>query len=104
MNSYVFNELQLGIVLLNVGFWPVQTPTQSPTRTPTVISCLGDRNTWNAGYGDCTTYAPGQGNADYCGDTSGGLSGYQACSECGTCADVKEVIMFVQYTPNANKL
>jgi hypothetical protein len=49
--------------------------------------CQGDRSTWNAGRGDCTTYAPGWVNHQlFCSqDTDEGYTANDACEECGAC-------------------
>lgn len=50
------------------------------------VYCQGNRLTWDAGYGDCTTYASGESNNGYCSqDSIGGLSAAQVCVECGEC-------------------
>jgi len=46
------------------------------------VPCVGDRATWNAGYGGCGDYALT--NAPYCNeDFAAGLLAAEACSECG---------------------
>jgi hypothetical protein len=53
--------------------------------------CIGDRDTWNIGNGDCSTYAyahPGS-NFQYCAvDVDGnGVATSSVCSECDVCVD-----------------
>jgi len=48
-------------------------------------ACQGDSSIWNAGYGNCQTYAGY--NRNWCSyDYSGGLYAHQVCSECGSCS------------------
>lgn len=68
---------------------PTDAPTDVPTAAPTTIPCVGDRDTWSAGYGGCETYAFGEYNADFCTDVdlTQELSAEAVCSECGVCYD-----------------
>jgi len=53
---------------------------------PAPATCQGDRATWNAGYGKCSTYASQ--NKNFCSsDSSGGVLAKDACSECDVCED-----------------
>ena len=56
--------------------------------TPTPALCIGDRVAWDGGYGGCASYRPGLRNHPYCSsDADAGITGSQACSECGGCVD-----------------
>merc|ERR1719357_1067772 len=49
--------------------------------------CVGNRATFDAAWGDCSTYVPGKENHDYCGkDEMDGLLAEQVCHECGKCS------------------
>jgi len=49
--------------------------------------CVGNRATFDAAWGDCSTYVPGKKNHDYCGkDEMDGLLAEQVCHECGKCS------------------
>jgi len=53
-------------------------------------SCNGGRNTYNVGYGDCTTYAEGNpsNNFAHCdNDQDNGFLALHICSECGVCVN-----------------
>jgi hypothetical protein len=64
------------------------TTTTQATTTTTQGICLGDPTTWNAGYGNCTTYVPGLVNHYRCNnDTYSGLYAEQVCQECGQCQE-----------------
>jgi hypothetical protein len=64
--------------------------TTTTTTTPALL-CIGDRDTWNIGNGDCSTYAYGasENNYGYCDvDVDGnGVATSSVCSECGVCVD-----------------
>jgi len=51
-------------------------PPAAPVCQPTCAD-------WNAGFGECSTYASGQANAAYCSDDNKGVKAYTACCECG---------------------
>jgi len=55
----------------------------------TLASCVGDRNTFNASFGNCLTYVVGRRNHDFCASDkdSNGKSAAQTCSECLVCWD-----------------
>eukprot|EP00747_Dinoflagellata_sp_TGD_P164972 gnl/TRDRNA2_/TRDRNA2_185671_c0_seq1.p1 gnl/TRDRNA2_/TRDRNA2_185671_c0~~gnl/TRDRNA2_/TRDRNA2_185671_c0_seq1.p1 ORF type:complete len:179 (+),score=22.13 gnl/TRDRNA2_/TRDRNA2_185671_c0_seq1:457-993(+) len=55
--------------------------------SPTVLAvCKGTPSDFDAGFGGCTTYAPGMQNSGYCDkDVHGHLTAMQVCSECGKC-------------------
>ena len=49
--------------------------------------CVGDANTWNAGFGSCDTYATGLKNHAFClTDCVDGQCASQVCHECESCA------------------
>jgi len=67
----------------------------SCTAVPSTVPCFF-REHFNAGFGDCTTYATGQSNAGYCNDidSDGGPNGNlgsflakESCNECAQCVD-----------------
>jgi hypothetical protein len=80
VNYYQYQDLQ-----------PCTTTTTSTTTTPneTGKTCQGDSDTWNAGWGLCHTYAPGETNNYWCDKDQGpnGLYAQDVCSECGVCTD-----------------
>ena len=50
------------------------------------MTCLGNPQTWDAGYGLCDTYGPGSGNYGYCSsDCTDGLCADKVCALCGLC-------------------
>lgn len=60
------------------------------TRSPRVNVCAGDADTFDAGFGDCSTYAPnpgGMSNFPYChvDSRSDDLLPQQVCPQCGLC-------------------
>ena len=66
--------------------WRAPPPSPSPSPPPPgqpMDPCDGTRATFDPGYGDCTTYASGASNANYC--TMDGAD--PVCFECGVCAD-----------------
>jgi hypothetical protein len=53
---------------------------------PNLPKCSGDRRSWNAGYGGCTTYEAGRVNHLFCAkDVANGLYADEVCQECGAC-------------------
>lgn len=49
--------------------------------------CVGDRNTWDAGFGKCDSYTKGKANHDYCSqDSQSGILAKSVCEECGSCS------------------
>jgi len=51
--------------------------------------CIGDRSTYNAGFGNCDTYLPGTENGLHCHiDMDNGVIAEDVCSECGMCQDI----------------
>lgn len=62
--------------------------SSAPSPVPTQLECQGSRASWDAGWGLCTSYAPGNSNHGYCGqDSDGKTTASETCSECGECAD-----------------
>jgi hypothetical protein len=54
---------------------------------PTGPMCQGDSSSFNAGWGPCSTYSPGETNYSWCPyDCTGGLCANQVCSQCGECS------------------
>jgi len=50
------------------------------------MPCLGNPQTWDAGYGLCDTYGPGSVNSGYCSsDCTDGLCADKVCALCGLC-------------------
>ena len=48
---------------------------------------MDQRDTWDAGWGTCETYALGQKNYDYCRiNQANGYYAYEVCVECGMCS------------------
>lgn len=68
---------------------PTERPSTSPTGRPTEQPvCVGDRQTWDAGFGSCTTYilTPGDSNHAYCDtDCQDGFCAVEVCRECNFC-------------------
>jgi len=54
-----------------------------------LTNCVGDRNTFSAGHGGCTTYVAGDKNHDFCASDCdrNGKTAAQTCSECLVCRD-----------------
>jgi len=91
---------------LTIGPWnpTPPPPPPEPTPAPTPLACVGDRNTWDSGWGGCTTYGPGSTNHPYCDkDQSGGLYCQEACSECGVCVGGGDGAPVPTPDPNACK-
>jgi len=61
---------------------------------PTKPTCQGNRSSWNAGHGDCSTYNSEDGdNRLFCSDKDNdGVTAEEACSECGKCADSSNAV------------
>lgn len=61
---------------------------------PDLPACVGDRGSWNAGYGRCGSYVAGRINHYYCSrDSDDNFLADEVCFECGQCespADVEE--------------
>ena len=65
---------------------PSSPPSVPPPLLPPVLACQGNPGTFDAGYGSCATYAPDQGNNDYCSsDAQDNLFAQDVCAECGVC-------------------
>jgi len=64
--------------------------------------CLDER-TWNAGYGDCSTYA--HRNKHYCGQHyAWGFYAGEVCRECGTCKDDAETFCEIGVRGQSKKM
>lgn len=51
-----------------------------------MTECIGDGSSFDAGWGNCSTYMEGLDNHDHCGEDSlNGTYASQACPECGRC-------------------
>jgi len=73
-------------------------PSGGPSALPT---CSGDANSWNAGYGPCTSYA-GM-NHGYCSmDMSEGLYARDVCPQCGQCSS--PVLAQIRHGLRRNKM
>lgn len=75
---------------LEMPFLTTTLTSATSTSSFTTPLCQGDRLTFDIGYGDCSTYAPGEYNEYYCGfdlDQDSGLYAEQVCSECGECSN-----------------
>jgi len=71
---------------------PPSPPLPPPPSVPSRDSCQGDSSTWDAGFGGCSTYAPGESNDFFCdSDLSGGLYAQEACEECGQCSSRRQL-------------
>jgi LPXTG-motif cell wall-anchored protein len=69
-----------------VELFPTTTQSSSTQATTTPVLCVGNADTWDAGYGRCSSYADGMTNHYYCrADSSQGFIAMQVCSECGGC-------------------
>jgi len=56
-----------------------------------VPECKGNRSTWNAGWGACSTYVEGNVNHLFCSkDISNGLKAEEVCSECQLCESIAQ--------------
>ena len=69
---------------LNMGF---SAPTPAPTVPPLGTPCVETEAPFDAGFGDCSTYAEGQSNNGFCSSDvdSNGILAQDACAECGVC-------------------
>jgi len=77
---------------------PSGGPSGGPSALPT---CSGDENSWNAGYGPCTSYA-GM-NHGYCSmDMSEGLYARDVCPQCGQCSS--PVLAQIRHGLRRNKM
>lgn len=81
-------------VHVTIGPWVAPDPTPAPpppppTPAPTFPDCQGSPDTWDAGFGGCSTYASGQSNDAFCKtDHKFDLYASQVCEECGECVKV----------------
>ena len=73
-------------------FWVRGSFKDMPEKyAPTQAFCHGDVDTWDAGHGGCSTYAPGEVNnykndQKYCdSDEFDGVTASEACPQCGQC-------------------
>merc|ERR1719411_1529848 len=58
----------------------------APTPSPTPAACVGDPDTFDAGWGPCKTYRHGKNNHRYCcSDRAKGTTAAEVCYECGVC-------------------
>ena len=59
--------------------------------TPVAPDCVVTDTPFNAGFGDCSTYAEGLGNNAFCDQDvdSNGILAQDACAECGVCVDAE---------------
>jgi len=64
--------------------------TYLPTSSAQQPICVETAAPFNAGFGECSTYAAGQFNNGFCAldvDSSNGVLAQAACAECGVCVD-----------------
>jgi len=66
---------------------PTNPPTVAPTAPTSPPTACKDLPGWDAGYGNCSTYATGESNYGWCSMDMGpdGNFANQVCFECGTC-------------------
>jgi len=83
-NDIQMESLAVEACMANGIFPPVEatpSPDASPAPQPLPSElCPGDSDTWDAGYGSCSSYAPGEDNNGWCDlDEADGLLASQAC-------------------------
>jgi len=77
-------------IMMTMNFYQTFTDEKwecdSSNNKPVLKACVGQKSTWNAGWGACNTYYAGSINYNYCHlDFSEGLYAKEVCPGCNAC-------------------
>jgi len=86
-----FNGILAQDACAECGIWMQAEAAPTPSPTASLSGFIETETPFNAGFGDCSTYAEGQSNNSFCDQDvdSNGIIAQDACAECGVCVEAE---------------